>query len=139
MSMKTGPTRSTAANEIIKGLEAILKTKIQYEVTEMDNYTIISIMLPRGYEYKLSAAGRTFAVEIRAIKHGILEITHDILGKFSVTIPFKSVRFLIAFNNLSAEVFKWTIDTENQDAYIIVDEEPGETYIMLSDVSHSRL
>jgi len=132
MSMKTGPTRSTAANEIIKGLEAILKTKIQYEVTEMDNYTIISIMLPRGYEYKLSAAGRTFAVEIRAIKHGIL-------GKFSVTIPFKSVRFLIAFNNLSAEVFKWTIDTENQDAYIIVDEEPGETYIMLSDVSHSRL
>jgi len=132
MSMKTGPTRSTAANEIIKSLEAILKTKIQYEVTEMDNYTIISIMLPRGYEYKLSAAGRTFAVEIRAI-------THDILGKFSVTIPFKSVRFLIAFNNLSAEVFKWTIDTENQDAYIIVDEEPGETYIMLSDVSHSRL
>ena len=132
MSMKTGPTRSAAANEIIKGLEAILKTKIQYEVTEMDNYTIISIMLPRGYEYKLSAAGRTFAVEIRSI-------THDILGKFSVTIPFKSVRFLIAFNNLSAEVFKWTIDTENQDAYIIVDEELGETYILLSDVPHSRL
>jgi hypothetical protein len=127
-------TKSEVANKIIVGLEAILRTKIDYKQTIVHpDYFIIDIMLPLGYIYNLSGMGRTLILEIRTLGN-------DPIGKIDVTVPMgKKLVFFVYLPNFWAEVFRWTIESREKEYYLIIDEEPGVTYVMLSDVPSEEL
>jgi hypothetical protein len=126
-------TRSEVANKIIAGLQAILRTKIQYyDVFIYPEYVAIEITLPKGYVYNLSGKGRTLILEIRTLGH-------DPIGKIDVTLPFgRELLFYVQISSVMAEVFKWTVETREKEYYLIIEEELGTAFVTLSDVPYPK-